>query len=598
MIFNYLGLFLPLLATSSSVVVVSANNGNANRHRPVITPNDSIAQAVRDAGNNGSTTNNGKAKLKLQGAKSGGGGGKFEINVRESTPAITMATSISLNGGTKSYVNEDDMATILVSDLDDDEEVDDGSVAIIAVDKKTDDVNGIIDKGGAKMKFTQKKGKKAWAHDAPEWTSPPWSCGSEDIASEEQISRHLLEDDHHGHHHHHHHHEHDDTDPLDLTEITQGLRGSSMRQQGKRRKLQEASGGYTYQVDIYMEIDFELCSKNGEDCLDGPGPLTMNYINLLFAGANNIYESEIDTHLNLLHIDVNSNYSNPQVVGTAAEALFRMRDIYGSYGDTSQWHFPGADLQHALLGRNLGGGVAWKGFICSPDLGYGVSSGIEGTFQSMDSWVIWDMMVFMHELGHNFNAGHTHEGYGVQVSNSCGLQNLPKHNMIIDTCGCSFSNQPQCSAWPQGSNSCPSTLPLEGAATIMVRDLFFFLISASIMIFVSNSSPSSLFKLTQSYCHLCWGGLYNTAYTFGGKPITGGDRSSPYGYTNSPLNGNVSTEPRQVNAAMYSHVSSRTCTSTCPSDNCLNRCFGQYGGWLGSDGSIANSDAYYCAKGC
>ena len=91
----------------------------------------------------------------------------------------------------------------------------------------------------------------------------------------------------HGHHDHTHDHDHSD---IDLQSIKDGLRGSSIRL-GKRRKLQ-ASQDYNYQVDIFLEIDNELCVLNGESCPAGGsiGPATMNYVNSIFAGANTIYE--------------------------------------------------------------------------------------------------------------------------------------------------------------------------------------------------------------------------------------------------------------------------------------------------------------------
>jgi hypothetical protein len=111
----------------------------------------------------------------------------------------------------------------------------------------------------------------------------------------------------------------------------------------------------------------------------------------------------------------------------------------------------------------------------------------------------------MHELGHNFNSGHTHES--------------GSYTPVIDTCG----------------TSCPSQLPLAKSSTIM------------------------------SYCHLCSGNYANMDYTFGGKYIGAGHRSDINSYNNSALAGTVSTEPRRVNAKMWEHVSTRgTCTAPPP----------------------------------
>jgi hypothetical protein len=68
-----------------------------------------------------------------------------------------------------------------------------------------------------------------------------------------------------------------------------------------------------------------------------------------------------------------------------------------------------------------------------------------------------------------------------------------------------------------------------------------------------------------SYCHQCSGDYSNLEYTFGGKYKGTGLRSDINSYNNSPLAGTVSTEPRQVNAMMWSHVSSRgICTEPYP----------------------------------
>ena len=119
----------------------------------------------------------------------------------------------------------------------------------------------------------------------------------------------------------------------------------------------------------------------------------------------------------------------------------------------------------------------------------------------------------MHEIGHNFNSGHTHDG---------------GYSPRVDTCGCPYSNG-HC------ADSCPSQLPLPKSATLM------------------------------SYCHLCSGGYSNTDFTFGGKYSGTGPRDNINSYTNSPLAGSVSNNPRQVNVRMWGHVSSRgTCTEPYP----------------------------------
>ena len=261
--------------------------------------------------------------------------------------------------------------------------------------------------------------------EAEAFEPPPWSCGmdhlpeKEDLESTERRLSHTHDHhdhDHEGHihttpHDHHDHeghtHTHDHSD-IDLQSIKDGLRGSSIRL-GKRRKLQAA--GYNYQVDIYLEIDNQLCVNNGESCPAGGSipPNTMNYVNSIFAGANSVYEvrshplgpymeyiyimcpyhmllvlflyvfflhaispppniyphfkhdhtqSEIDTHLNIIHIQSTSLYDQ---YSSTSQALTAMRNQFSG----SSWHYPGMDLHTALLGNQMGGGIAYLGVLCS-----------------------------------------------------------------------------------------------------------------------------------------------------------------------------------------------------------------------------------------
>ena len=148
--------------------------------------------------------------------------------------------------------------------------------------------------------------------------------------------------------------------------------------------------------------------------------------------ASNL-QTEIDTHLNVLTIARTGNYDSFSKTG---DALDRMLSIYGG----SSWHYgspsgKNPDLHHAPLSRSLGGGSAYVGVICNSGHGFGLSANLRGNFVNMNNAAIWDMTVFMHEVGHNFSSGHTHDGYS------------PK----VDTCGV----------------SCPAALPLPKSSTLM-----------------------------------------------------------------------------------------------------------------------------------
>ncbi len=80
-------------------------------------------------------------------------------------------------------------------------------------------------------------------------------------------------------------------DGIDLAKIMNNEENINLHT-GKRRRLQ-SSYGYSFQVDVYIEIDFDLCNRHGESCWNGVGVKTLNYINVLFAGANSVYEVNI-----------------------------------------------------------------------------------------------------------------------------------------------------------------------------------------------------------------------------------------------------------------------------------------------------------------
>ena len=173
----------------------------------------------------------------------------------------------------------------------------------------------------------------------------------------------------------------------------------------------------------------------------------MDYIDLLISAASAIYEHEIDTHLHVVEISKTSRYDSAT---STTDALSIMRSAFAG----SAWHSNDIDLHHALLGKDLGGGIAYVGALCNSNYGFGLSANLSGNFNGLGASTVWDLTVTAHELGHNFGSHHTHSS-----------AYLPP----VDTCG----------------SQCPLGDVPDGSSTIM------------------------------SYCHQC-GGMAKVAYTFGG----------------------------------------------------------------------------------
>ena len=87
-------------------------------------------------------------------------------------------------------------------------------------------------------------------------------------------------------------------------------------------------------------------------------------------------------------------------VDTLREGLQTMRQFYED--DMSD---DGTSLRHALLGRDIGGGIAFVDAVCDSTWGVGLSSGLRGKIDNLDEDAMYDVFMFSHEIGHSFGSG-------------------------------------------------------------------------------------------------------------------------------------------------------------------------------------------------
>ena len=124
------------------------------------------------------------------------------------------------------------------------------------------------------------------------------------------------------------------------------------------------------------------------------------YIASLFAYSNEVYEREVNTQLQIAGI----NARTQEDIGT------QLSSIKAYYIENYPY------LERALvahLTREVSGGNAYidDDALCGTR-GYSVS-GVSGNSPTLGAPITWDALVFMHEVGHNFNSPHTHSAGGL-----------------------------------------------------------------------------------------------------------------------------------------------------------------------------------------
>lgn len=174
--------------------------------------------------------------------------------------------------------------------------------------------------------------------------------------------------------------------------------------------------GSSYGVRLAIDTDFELYQKLGSSAA------LQTYVGGLIASISSIYEGEVNTEIQVTHLEVRSTSSDPWSETTPACQLYAFgREWNNNYTGITR------STAHMLSGKTPAGGgwsgIAWVGVLCSSGFsttapngcasisgsgnfggGYGTTFGMSGnnSFLSIERYVVG------HELGHNFNSPHTH----------------------------------------------------------------------------------------------------------------------------------------------------------------------------------------------
>ncbi|KAL7518619.1 hypothetical protein ACHAWX_004271 [Stephanocyclus meneghinianus] len=499
-------LFLSVISTAQS-----------EHHRRRLAPNVSIINAMNEQLESGIK----HPRFKLM-ADFDGGSGLFastepvEIDVVLTKPSVSQATSFSVDKGPSTTVQT--VGKFFVADQITNETLS-KYFAILSVDEDKGLVSGLVQKDGKLLKLEQHQGEPTFVTEVNYDPPKNWECtvvaDEPDLVAMDPADpdvRRLTQTHHQKHHHdlgHVHHNNHHPTVKLgdvhraDIFDYLGDINPNILRKRRRTYATDTFPNKWSYQVDLYIEIDGALVNKHDpNDAVNMPN--TIAYVNALITAASSIYEVEVDTHLHVLHIAKTTLYDSQTSTSGALDVM------YNQYSSQT-WHYvepttgESPDLHHAILYRSLGGGIAYLGAVCSSYIGYGVSADVQGSMSDLGGEMFWDITVITHEIGHNFGALHTHD--------------IDGFNPLVDACG-----NGQCTSLVNGQSVS------HGDATIM------------------------------SYCHLCSGGAPNIGATFGGY-WNGGDRSSINNWINNDGVVPFSQEPKRVPKTFYIATSAQLTAS-------------------------------------
>ncbi len=241
-----------------------------------------------------------------------------------------------------------------------------------------------------------------------------------------------------------------------------------------------------YVARIAIETDFELTQ------LLGNTTAVQQYIGNLLGYISTIYQAEINVSFQIGDVFLYPTASDPWV----QTGIDCMLNEFGDYWNKTQNRISvNRTVAHFISGKEFGeGGLAWLDVLCQSASGgfntsascsgmassgryggdYGVSTGLEGTFNASNPQVVWDSVVVAHEIGHNFGSSHSH----------C-YANVGGNGNDVDHC---YGSE-------EGCYSGTTALPGLGSVT--------------------GGTPGAGNGTLMSYCHTQSPGMSNLSMTFG-----------------------------------------------------------------------------------
>jgi hypothetical protein len=153
-------------------------------------------------------------------------------------------------------------------------------------------------------------------------------------------------------------------------------------------------------ADVAIETDQELRARFPSDAA------TLDYLASLAAATTAIYERDVAVQLRFSYIRL-WDTTDPWTATDTSGALNELRTYWNAPANQMATIAGSRTIAHFVSGKSVQGGIAYINVLCSQSLGYGVSQ-VYGSFDLSRPSQIWDVMVFAHEVGHNFGSPHTH----------------------------------------------------------------------------------------------------------------------------------------------------------------------------------------------
>ena len=152
-------------------------------------------------------------------------------------------------------------------------------------------------------------------------------------------------------------------------------------------------------INLAIAIDAEFIRRQG-----GSTETAVEYIDWLISACNVIFYKELDVQLNVVRVEEIDIFEN---VNTLRDGLKTMRLHYQEqrYTNSMVGTHGSVNLVHALLGKDIGGGIAFIDTVCDDVWGVGLSSGLRGVMDNLNEEAMHDAHMVAHEIGHSLGSG-------------------------------------------------------------------------------------------------------------------------------------------------------------------------------------------------